>query len=411
MYWGPEYWFLRDPSRAPYIDSEFLKCVFPVHVVLYVGWILILILALWGPKRIREGQILAYAVGQWFAIGFALMSYWLGHHTTAYLGAVIVGGAAFGFLLLDRTPMIAAVVMALSIILVTTLAEQGGLLPYAPLLKAAPFSERRLETSWLVTYGGSSLAVLIVVVGILYRVCYGLRRSEDELAHTSAQLARANDIISRYVASQLAHQILTGRYEDVAKHERRKLTLFFSDIKDFSEMAERLEPEDLSTILNEYLSEMALIAERYEGTIDKFVGDAVMIFFGAPVSTNDRDHALRAVTMAIEMQQRMVDLRRKWVREGIEQPFEIRIGINTGQATIGPFGSDRRVDYTAIGRQVNLAARLQAICEPGKILLSRSTMVLVQEQVASVSKGDVTVKGLHDPVQIYEVIGLKEHDH
>src|SRR5262249_61719047 len=104
-----------------------------------------------------------------------------------------------------------------------------------------------------------------------------------------------NDVISRYVATQLAHQIREGHYEIAERHERKRLTLFFSDIKDFAETADRMEPEDLSEILNEYLSEMATIGERYGGTIDKVVGDAVMIFFGAPVSTNHRRNAVRAV--------------------------------------------------------------------------------------------------------------------
>ena len=111
--------------------------------------------------------------------------------------------------------------------------------------------------------------------------------------------------------------------------------------------------------------------------------------------TNDRDHAVRAVQMAVEMQNRMQTLRQKWLRDGFEQPFEIRIGINTGQASIGNFGSKGRMDYTAIGRQVNLAARLQAYCRPGKILISHSTWVLVQEHVSCTPQGEIQVKGFH----------------
>jgi class 3 adenylate cyclase len=408
VYWVPEYTMLRHPEFAPYVDQDFLRQVFPIHVVFYVGWLLILGLAVWGPTRLRDSQLLAHVTAQWFAIGFALMSYWLGHHTTPYFGVVLLGGAAFGFLLLDRGPMVWAVASGLFVFGSTAVAEQVGFLRYAPLLRHAPFAAGRLETSWLVTYGAASLAVFFVVLGLLYRVCYGLRRSEDELALASAQLARANDVISRYVASQLAQQILAGNYEGITRHERRKLTLFFSDIKDFSETADRVEPEDLSAVLNEYLAEMARIGERYGGTIDKFVGDAVMIFFGAPDRTDDRDHALRAVAMAIDMQRRMVELRRKWLDDGFERPFEVRIGINTGQATIGPFGSEKRVDYTAIGRQVNLAARLQAQCEPGRILISHSTWVLVQSRVTCIPKGEVKVKGIGEPVRVYEIAEFKE---
>jgi adenylate cyclase len=132
-----------------------------------------------------------------------------------------------------------------------------------------------------------------------------------------------------------------------------------------------------------------------------------VIFFGAPTATTDRDHALRAVRMAVEMQQRMEVLQAKWHQQGFERPFRIRVGINTGQASIGNFGSAERMDYTAIGRQVNLAARLQAQCEPGMILLSRSTWVLVQDEVACTPKGEVHLKGFHQPVKIYEVDCLR----
>src|SRR5262249_31273155 len=147
------------------------------------------------------------------------------------------------------------------------------------------------------------------------------RDSESRLARTTEQLAQANDLISRYVAAQVAEHILLGHHDVLERHDRRKITLFFSDIRGFSDVADRMEPEDLSRILNEYLAEMTTIADRYGGTIDKFIGDAVMVFFGAPTSTDDRDHALRAVRMAIEMQARMRGLAVKWSQEGMEEPF------------------------------------------------------------------------------------------
>lgn len=161
-------------------------------------------------------------------------------------------------------------------------------------------------------------------------------------------------------------------------------------------------------MLNEYLSEMTAIGKQYDATIDKFVGDAIMIFFGAPTATTDRDHALRAVRMAIAMQHRLRDLRHKWLADGFEHPFHIRIGINTGQASIGNFGSEQRMDYTAIGRQVNLAARLQTSCEPDGILLSHSTWVLVREEIPCEPKGELQVKGFQQPVSVYAVDEVSE---
>jgi class 3 adenylate cyclase len=148
---------------------------------------------------------------------------------------------------------------------------------------------------------------------------------------------------------------------------------------------------------------MSQIVVKYDGTIDKFVGDAIMVFFGAPAATNDKDHALRAVRMAIEMQERMAVLPERWQNEGIAETFEVRIGINTGHASIGNFGSDGRMDYTAIGRHVNLAARLEASCDPGRILISHATWLLVHGEIPCSPKGEIIVKGVRDPVEVYEV--------
>jgi class 3 adenylate cyclase len=287
--------------------------------------------------------------------------------------------------------------------------ELSGMVPLAPVIRHRTL-EALLVPGW---YVGGYVIVFSVLVYVFFLVQLAvwardsqqkrLEAAHESLSQTSAELARANEMISRYVASQVAEKIRSGRYDEVARHERRKLTLFFSDIKDFTTMAERLEPEDLSALLNEYLSEMTAIAKRHGGTIDKFVGDAIMIIFGAPAATVDRDQALRAVRMGAEMQDRLLLLRDKWQRDGIEHEVAIRIGINTGQATIGNFGSSERMDYTAIGRQVNLAARLQAHCEPGRMLVSHATYVLIRDEIVCVPKGQIQVKGFEHPVRVYEV--------
>jgi class 3 adenylate cyclase len=177
--------------------------------------------------------------------------------------------------------------------------------------------------------------------------------------------------------------------------------MVFSDIVGFSDTADELEPEDLSMLLNEYLAEMTKIAEKYGATIDKFVGDAVICFFGAPTATDDRDQAHRAVQMALEMNERVAELDVSWRKFGVSRPLRIRIGVNTGLANVGSFGSQRRMDYTAIGRQVNLAARLETSCEPGNVLISHSTYALVNDKIPCVPKGEIHVKGIHHPVKVY----------
>jgi class 3 adenylate cyclase len=215
------------------------------------------------------------------------------------------------------------------------------------------------------------------------------------------QLLKANETIGRYVAGQLAREIQEGQHEDMAVPRRRRLTMVFSDIVGFSDTTDELEPEDLSMLLNEYLAEMTMIAEKHGATIDKFVGDAMVCFFGAPTTTSDRDHALQAVRMALEMSERVAELDISWRKLGANRPLRLRIGVNTGIAYVGSFGSEKRMNYTAIGRQVNLTARLEENCEPGNVLISRTTYELVNDVIHCTPRGEIHVKGIHHPVSVY----------
>jgi class 3 adenylate cyclase len=154
--------------------------------------------------------------------------------------------------------------------------------------------------------------------------------------------------------------------------------------------------------LNDYLTEMAAIAERWGGTVAKFVGEAMLVFFGAPVSLGERDDARRAVGMALEMRRRVEALSARWAEQGILVPASLRAGINTGVASVGNFGSAQRMDYTVIGNQVNLAARIHSRCEPDSVLISHSTWGLVSDQVECAQQGEIRVKGIHYPIMVYE---------
>jgi class 3 adenylate cyclase len=216
-------------------------------------------------------------------------------------------------------------------------------------------------------------------------------------------IEKAHKFLSRYVPSQLARKILAGEVEPVKDHRRKKLTMLFSDIKDFTRTTDAMEPEDMGRLLNEYFSCMNDIIQAYEGTLANITGDALFIFFGAPDRTNDRDHALRCGRMAVDMQQKMVELRQKWFNQGIEHPLQIRCGINTGMATVGSFGSRQRSEYSAMGMQVNLASRLETACKPGGILISHSTWALVNDQIDTLPHTTIEVKGFSQPIRTYEV--------
>lgn len=228
------------------------------------------------------------------------------------------------------------------------------------------------------------------------------RELENKVEEQLARLTQT-ERLKWYLPPQVVQSVLRGEKQVDFATERRKLTIFFSDVVNFTETIDSMEAEDLLSLVNEYLGEMTRIAHKWGGTIDKFIGDAIMIFFGAPEATDDRNHALRCVRMALEMQQEMKKLQQKWYEEGIEVPLQARMGINTGMATVGNFGSPERLSYTAIGGQVNLASRLEKHCEVGEILISHPTWAFVKDTLECLSCGKIRVKGIHRNLQVYTV--------
>ncbi len=227
--------------------------------------------------------------------------------------------------------------------------------------------------------------------------------AEEKFRKEQEKVQKAYRLISKYVPPQIAETISHGHIDLVWKHHREKLTLFFSDIKNFTRITDSLEPEDMGSLLNEYLTEMNGIINKYDGTLAQLIGDGLYVFFGAPNKTGDKDHALRCLKMAIDMQLKMKELNKKWFNSGIDENLKIRCGINTGMATVGGYGSPERKEYTAMGMQVNLAARLESACKPGRILISHTTWALTREEFRCTPLGKIEVKGYHRPVTVYEI--------
>ncbi len=229
---------------------------------------------------------------------------------------------------------------------------------------------------------------------------------EKRVAERTAALEQLSNQLAKYLSPQVYESIFRGKHEVKIASERKKLTVFFSDIADFTGTTDSLEPEELTNLLNHYLTEMSKIALDYGATIDKYVGDAIIAFFGDPETRGVKEDARTCVNMAIAMQRRMRELQSEWLDMGLERPFEVRIGINTGFCTVGNFGSAERMDYTIIGNQVNLAARLESRAEVGGILLAHETHALVKDTVLAEEGGTLTVKGFAEPVRTYKVVGL-----
>ncbi|PKF32370.1 adenylate/guanylate cyclase domain-containing protein [Acinetobacter proteolyticus] len=215
-------------------------------------------------------------------------------------------------------------------------------------------------------------------------------------------IAFANQL-SRYAPLQLWQSIMRGEAEAKIEYKRKKLTIFFSDIQGFTELSETLIPDDLAFLLNDYLSHMTEIAKQYEATVDKFMGDAILIFFGDPNSQGVEQDAKSCVEMAIAMRQQMKLLRERWKKMGYPA-LHIRMGISTGYCYVGNYGASHRMAYTIVGRDVNLAARLQSAAEVDEILIADDTHQLIKNEFLCVPKVPIYLKGIQGPVKTWQVM-------
>jgi class 3 adenylate cyclase len=207
--------------------------------------------------------------------------------------------------------------------------------------------------------------------------------------------------LSKYLPPQIHKALFSGQHDAKVATQRKKLTVFFSDIKEFTTSAESLQPEALTEYLNEYFSEMTKIALEYGATIDKYIGDAMMLFFGDPESKGVAEDAVACVEMAVKMQSRMRVLGEQWKKRGFETPFVIRIGINTGYCNVGNFGSEERLSYTIIGGEVNIAQRLESNAEPGGILMSYETYAHVKHLYQAEEKPSMHLKGISREIKTF----------
>ncbi len=220
-------------------------------------------------------------------------------------------------------------------------------------------------------------------------------------AEEAAEKRRIEQLFGRYVAPNVVQELIRNRNLVRFSGKKERLTVFFSDIRGFTTMSEQMEPEKVSELLNEYFSRMTKLVFKHGGTLDKFMGDCVMAFFGNPIPFPD--HAKRAVEMALEMIHEIEALKKEWADRGKPHSLDVGIGISTGDVIVGNLGSAEFFDYTVVGDIVNLASRLQSNAQRGQILISASTYEEVKEFVKADPMEPLTVKGKSQPVEVFVV--------
>lgn len=259
---------------------------------------------------------------------------------------------------------------------------------------------------------------IIVLIGAFAYLCvYGAysHQHQQKLLNAKEKLLKDCETfrshaykLSLYLPAPVTAMVKGQNYNlDI---ERKRITVFFSDIVGFTELSEELEAETLSELLNSYLSEMSKIANHFNGTVDKFMGDAIMVLFGddKQSSRGVKKDAIQCVSMAIAMAKRMRELQPQWAELGIKKTLQVRIGINSGYCTVGTFGTNKNLDYTALGAHVNLASRLESAGKPGNILVSHETWSLIKDSILCRDKGHIKAKGFSYPIQVYEVVNHRK---
>ena len=227
----------------------------------------------------------------------------------------------------------------------------------------------------------------------------------------SFQLENLAKRLAKYLSPQIYKSIFEGKNEVVSTHARKSLTIFFSDIVKFTDLTDTMEPEMLASVINSYLSEMSSIAVKCGGTIDKFIGDAMMVFFGDPETEGETSDALKCIEMAIAMKTRVKELQKHWKQLGAKNGLQVRMGISNGYCTVGNFGSDLRLDYTVLGSPVNLAARLQALALENTILIDENTNNLIENDVKTEHYKNIQPKGFSRPLETFLVKDFKSSTH
>jgi adenylate cyclase len=227
------------------------------------------------------------------------------------------------------------------------------------------------------------------------------RTLEARVAEQVEQIDRISRL-KRFLSPQVVEMVTTSGDQSFLESHRREITVVFCDLRGFTPFAETVEPEELSAVLADYYRALGDIVHRFEGTLERFAGDGMMIFFNDPLPCDDAPQ--RAVRMAVAMRNRVSELIERWAEHGHDLGFGV--GIAQGYATIGAIGFEGRRDYAAIGTVTNLAARLCAEAAPGQILVSQRICAAAQEILVADSVGELTLRGFTRPVRAHNVLGL-----
>jgi class 3 adenylate cyclase len=301
--------------------------------------------------------------------------------------------------------------------------KADALLPFMPIIMVTAKADTRDIVAGLDAGADEYLTKPVDQAALVARVKSMLRIKalHDTVQEQAQQLAEWNQTLEqrvqeqvgelermgrlkRFFSPQLSELVVSAGGEKILQSHRREVSVVFCDLRGFTAFTEAAEPEEVMEVLREYHTSLGRVIFRFQGTLERFAGDGLMVFFNDPLPCPD--HAVQAVHMAIAMRQEMVELTERWHKRGHQLDFGV--GIAQGYATLGMIGFEGRVDYAAVGPATNLAARLCDAAKGGQILISQRVFTAVEDLVEVEPVGELDLKGLRRTVPAFNVVGLKE---
>lgn len=348
-------------------------------------------------------------------IAFALHSRWP-LETKWVCAGMLLDAVLVGLLIIANDYYVLSALAFMSF-LVTSTAIIGGMrwviaVSGLTLFVAALGSQFKALTVWSEGFWFDAVVVLLTLSFLsflsqqVFRTTRAVEFARRDADLGQKTLAQQKAVLGRFIAPQLFDSISSP--SNCMKTRRKRLTICFTDLSGFTRLMDSLPEHEITQRLNEYLNAMANITLAHGGTLDKFMGDGIMVFFGDLETMGPRQDALACIKMALAMQQVLNALSALWREQGLPNELKMRVGIHTGYCTVGSFGSSQRMDYTAIGGAVNIASRLESAAAAGRILMSDATASLVDGLVQTGPSKALTVKGIERPLHCREVLGLSE---
>jgi class 3 adenylate cyclase len=398
------FWLLADfylgrPQLAPWADQDYLPVISTLAIAVSVIWLVLIGFCLRLRRLDQHAPWLVQAtVFHWYA-GTLYMIHCFGTSTSP-VGLQMVGGALVGVLLFGLPAMAPGLITATAAFIGIIVAERMRWIPYAPLQVSPPFVDGQPAAVWFYIIMGLFLTISVGVFFVGASAIIRWRQREAEVTEMSDFLRRT---FGRYLSPELIRALLSNPETVELGGQRREVTIMIADIRGFTQLTERLQPEDVVKLLNRYLCEMMDICEHYSGTVNDIVGDQLLVTFGAPHDVPD--HARVAVACSIDMQNTMQKINDENVREGLPE-LEIGIGLNTAEVVVGNIGSERRSKFGVVGAGVNMASRIESYTVGGQILASEALVEAAGDSLRIDHRREVLPKGAQSPIMIFEIGGV-----